>query len=116
MQWWLWKVDKVAPKVTKTFDLSWPYVRDIHRRTMERAELEHDELQKHAETEESGGFITAALDAFQEKGTGDSRFLKRHHSTRRKSAAQLDREIATALSRSPGRRPPMRRSQGRVHR
>lgn len=201
MQWWLWKIGKVGPKVTKTFELSWPYMRDINRLTMERAELayemrdevlpavhrqgkseewsrqnvgymtvakikqrgvggrtfwltppltkfadltnfypdswrvkhghpefwiqpevfqhtgeiyqgtignlipiEFSGLQKHAATEESGGFITAALDSFQEKGgTADPRFLKPQHSTRRKNGAQLDREIATALSRSPRR-------------
>jgi hypothetical protein len=209
MQWWLWRVGKVspkAPKVTKAFELSWPYVRDINRRTMERAELEHEmrdevlpavhrqgkpeewsrdnvgymttvkvkqrgpggqtfwlmppltkfadltgfypesgrvkhghpefwiqpevfqhtgeiyqgtignlipiefsELQKHATTEESGGHIIAALDSFQAKGgVADPRFLKPNHSTRRKSPVQLDREIATALSRSPLRSKPKR--------
>ena len=193
MHWWLWRMGKV-PKVTKTFELSWPYVRDINRRTMELAELEHEmrdevlpavhrpgkseewsrknvgymtaveikqrgvggktfwltppltkfadltefypaswrvqhghpefwiqpevfqetgeiyqgtignlipidfsELQKHAATEESGGFIIAALDSFQEKGgTANPRFLKAH-ATRRKTGAQLDRESARAL-------------------
>lgn len=89
--------------------------------------ISFSELQEYAKTNEAGGFILAALDAYQEMGRPKQTFLKASGAvmkktflktrgtatTRGKSGAQLDREIAAALSRSSGRRP---RSQGRVRR